>query len=60
MGAQQAKETKSGKRERKTKDNRQIIQNFAQDSNGKFGASGEISSIFGHDYFAIIVKVEYK
>jgi hypothetical protein len=38
MGAQQAKETKSGKRERKTKDNRQIIQNFAQDSNGKFGA----------------------
>ncbi|XP_045197750.2 tyrosine-protein kinase ABL1-like isoform X1 [Mercenaria mercenaria] len=33
MGAQQAKETKSGKRERKTKDNRQIIQNFAQDSN---------------------------
>jgi len=32
MGAQQGKETKSGKRERKSKDNRQVIQNFAQDN----------------------------
>ena len=36
MGAQQGKETKTGKRERKTKDNRQIIQNFAQDTNGGY------------------------
>ena len=36
MGAQQAKETKTGKRERKSKDNRQIIQNFAQETNGRY------------------------
>lgn len=36
MGAQQAKETKTGKRERKSKDNRQVIQNFTQESNGMY------------------------
>ncbi|XP_052789432.1 tyrosine-protein kinase Abl-like [Mya arenaria] len=37
MGAQQGKEAKTGKRERKSKDNRQVIQNFAQDNEAVFG-----------------------